>query len=105
MVMLLSLKLPNSTSLSIVNEIGTNYEQFGTLLLKDESGKRMEIIEHDERKVDKIITRILCEWFEGSGLLPTWGTLLRVFKTMELHILAENVACSVNYMLHKHDEQ
>ena len=93
--------------MSIVKEIGTNYEQFGILLLKDEYGKRVEIVKHDEQKVARIINQILRQWLEGTGLKPTWGTLLKVLKMMKMNSLAENVACSVNHMLRKtqHDEQ
>ena len=99
--MLLYLRLPNGTSLRIVDEIGTKYEQFGILLLKDESGKRVEIIEHDERKVGKIITQILREWLKGVGLKPTWGTILKVLKMMEMTDLADNIECGLNHMLQK----
>ena len=105
--MLLYLRLPNGTSLRIVDEIGTKYEQFGILLLEDESGNRVEIIEHDELKVEKIITQILREWLKGAGLKPAWGTILKVLKRMEMTDLADNIACSLNHMLQKnqHDEQ
>ena len=87
--------------MSIIKEIGTNYEQFGVLILKDECGKKVEIVKHDEQKVARIITQILREWLEGTGLKPTWGTLLKVLNAMELNSLAENIACSVNHMLGK----
>ena len=99
--------LPNGTSFDIVEEIFSNYEQFGTLLLRDDQGKRMEIIKHDERKAYGIVTQILREWLNGKGLKPTWGTLLKVLELMKMNELAEAVACSVNHMLrtHQHDEQ
>ena len=100
--------LPNGTSLNIIEEIGTKYEHFGILLLDDEFGKRMEIIKHDKQDVARIITQILREWLEGTGLKPTWRTLLKVLKKMKEHELAEAVACSVNHMymlqIHQHDE-
>ena len=61
----------------------------------------MEIIKHDERTVDGIINRVLRQWLEGGGLKPTWGTLLQVLKTMELNILANNIACGLNHLMHK----
>ena len=98
--------LPNGTSLSIINEVGTSYEQFGILLLKDDFGKRVEIIEHDERKVARIITQIFREWLEGKGLKQTWETLLKVLRMMGLEELANNVECSVNHMLlSNHDHE
>ena len=106
--MLSDMTLPNGTSLNIIEEIGTKYEHFGILLLDDEFGKRMEIIKHDKQDVARIITQILREWLEGTGLKPTWGTLLKVLKKMKEHELAEAVACSVNHMYmlqtHQHDE-
>ena len=99
--MLLYMRLPNGSSLRIVDEIGTNYEQFGILLLKDVSGRQVEVIEHDERKVGKIITQILREWLKGAGLKPAWGSLLKVLKMMGMTDLADNIACSLDHMLQK----
>ena len=101
---LLFITLPNGTTLSIISEIGTKYIQLGTLLLRDENGKLMEIIDHDERKIHEKVLRVLREWLDGKGLKVTWGTLLKVLKMMELNSLAENIACSLDYMLHQHDE-
>ena len=99
---LLFITLPNGTTLRIINEIGVHYEQLGTLLLKDESGKLMEVIDEDERKVSKKIMRVFREWLEGRGLKPTWETLLQVLKMMKLDTLAENIACGLNHMMHSH---
>ena len=103
---LLFITLPNGTTLRIINEIGVDYEQLGTLLLRDESGKLMEIIDEDERKVSKKIMRLFREWLDGRGLKPTWGTLLQVLKMIELDTLADNIACGLNHMMqrHQHDE-
>lgn len=104
---LLDLRLPNGTLLRIVDEIGTKYEQFGILLLKDEFGKRVEIIKHDEQRVENIIIEILRKWLNGTGLKPAWGTILKVLEMMDMTDLADNIACSLNHMLQKnqHDEQ
>ena len=104
---LLFITLPNGSTLRIINEIGVHYEQLGTLLLRDKSGKLMEIIDEDEQKVSKKIMRVFREWLEGRGLKPTWGTLLQVLKKMKLDTLAENIACGLNHMMHRHqhDEQ
>ena len=100
-----SLSLPSDVS--FIDEIGTNYEQFGTLILKDVSGKKMEIIKHDEQQAKDIVIRILHEWLAGKGLHPTWGNLLKVLNMMKEYELSNNVACSVNHMLltQQHDEQ
>lgn len=101
--MLFSLSLPNGTHLSVIDEIGTKYEQLGIKLLKDDDGNTVDIIKHDERTVSAIITRILREWLAGRGLQQTWGTLLKVLNEMKLNELANNIACSLNHHLLKHD--
>ena len=103
---ILSLSLPND--LSFIDEIGTNYEQFGTLILKDVSGKKMKNIMHNKQHIiNGIAIEILREWLAGKGLHPTWGNLLKVLNMMKEYELSNNVACSVNHMLltQQDDEQ
>ena len=80
--------------INIPQEIGTNYYQFGMLLLADENGKRVDIIESECRgKTEQINLKILKQWIKGKGKQPvTWGTLVEVLYDVELTVLANDIA-------------
>ena len=76
--------------INIPQEIGTQYKTFGTILLEDDSGARVDNIVHEYReRAERINTEILQEWLTGRGKQPvTWETLVEVLYDIELSILA-----------------
>ena len=83
-----------SRRINIPLEISTKYYQFGVLLLKDETGARMEAIIHKHMKdVEQINQEILKQWIAGKGEEPvTWETLVEVLRDVELTDLASDIA-------------
>lgn len=83
-----------SRRINIPLEISTKYYQFGVLLLKDETGARMEAIIHKHMKdVEQINQEILKQWIAGKGEEPvTWETLVEVLRDVELTNLASDIA-------------
>ena len=84
-------------AINIPQEIGTNYYQFGLLLLDDPNGTRVDMIEHDYIRTERINTEIVREWVTERGRKPvTWKTLTEVLHNIQLHALAceiEAVKC------------
>ena len=74
-------------------EIGTKYVQFGTFLLVDSTGSRIETMAHKHlNDAERINTEILKEWLTGRGKQPvTWATLIEVLRDIELSILADEI--------------
>jgi len=80
--------------MNIPKKIGTNYETFGTLLLKDEQGKKIDAIVDDNTRAKEININlaILKKWLHGEGEQPaTWRTLVQVLKDSDLNVLAEEI--------------
>jgi len=79
--------------INIPQEIGTNYYQFGILLLEDETGTRIRSFECKYRgDSEQISTEILEQWINGKGKQPvTWGTLVEVLRDVELTTLAGDI--------------
>ena len=78
--------------INIPQEIGTNYSQFGILLLNDPNGTKLSIIENKHRDPVQINTEILREWATGRGKKPvSWETLINVLCDIELGDLASEV--------------
>ena len=80
--------------MNIPKKIGTNYETFGTLLLKDEQGEKIDAIVDDNTRAKEININlaILKKWLHGEGEQPaTWRTLVLVLKDSDLCVLAEEI--------------
>ena len=88
--------------IDIAQEIGTDYEKFGTLLLEDKTGKKVKNIKVSERDDPLLITvEILCQWLHGKGKEPvTWRTLVTCLRATDLNVLAENI----DHSLSEHNE-
>ena len=83
-----------SRKINIPQEIGTKYYQFSVLLLKDETGARIEtVICKHLNDAEQINMEIFKLWFSGEGEQPvTWGTLVKVLHDVELTTLASDIA-------------
>ena len=80
-------------TINIPTEIGSNYSQFGTLLLNDHNGTIVSNIE-DKHRGDtvQINTEILQEWATGRGKNPvSWKTLTEVLHNIGLGTLASEI--------------
>ena len=81
---------------SIPVEIATKYKTFGTFLLEDDRGARVDIITCECReRAEDINTKILQEWLNGRGKQPvTWATLIEILHDIELSTLAGDIRAS-----------
>ena len=80
-------------TINIPREIGSNYSQFGILLLNDLNGTRLSNIEYKHRgDAVQINTEILREWATGRGKNPvSWKTLTEVLHKIGLSTLASEI--------------
>ena len=80
--------------INISQEIGTKYITFGTLLLEERTGERVNAIAHKHaHDCEQTNVEILEEWIAGRGKCPvTWNTLIEVLRDTELGTLAREVA-------------
>ena len=82
--------------INIPQQIGTQYKIFGTFLLEDDRGARVDnIIRECRERAEDINTKILQEWLNGRGKQPvTWTTLVEVLNNIELSTLAGDISTS-----------
>ena len=84
--------LPTLLRFKIHKKVGVNYREFGIFLLKDDTGCRVDaIVLECHGRSDHITMRILQEWLEGKGVLPTWQSLVNVLHDCELNVLADQI--------------
>ena len=79
--------------ISIPEQIATKYFQFGTFLLDDRDGSKVESMAHKHlNNSEQINTEILQKWLTGSGKQPVeWATLVEVLNDIKLSTLADEI--------------
>ena len=90
---LLRFTCADERKINIAKQIGDEYKTFGTLLLKDDNGKKVRSMESKHQNdPPKINALILEEWLNGSGEQPvTWATLIEVLRDSDLSTLANDI--------------
>jgi hypothetical protein len=92
-----NLSLPTLARLGVPEQIGTKFRKFGTLLLDDQKGNQVNIIEQELRgNVEAINTKILQYWLQGKGLPVTWETLIHTLRDCSLNGLADQIQTSLH---------
>ena len=80
--------------INIPQEIGTEYNAFGVLLLEDRTGARIQnIVSKHMKDPERINMEVLQKWIEGRGKKPvTWEALVEVLRDMNFNTLADDIA-------------
>ena len=82
--------LPQLMRLKIPEKVGGNYREFGTLLLKDDTGCLVDIArESCHYQADDIVTSILRKWLQEGPTPVTWDNLIQVLRDCGLQTLAD----------------
>ncbi len=97
MPLLTTFRTTTGRKIKVIEEMGTHYDDFGTLLLQDDNGQRVKSIVQECREHAKAINReILIQWLGGRGRLPvSWETLVEVLRDADLETLADDVESSL----------
>lgn len=92
-------------SVDIAEKIGTDYKHFGTLLLNDNDGSKVNNIEMSKRgDPTEIAAEILEQWLQGRGRMPvTWQTLIKCLRDMKRIVLADAVESSLSKHTHSQE--
>ena len=84
--------------IDIAVDIGPDYEKFGTLLLEDKKGNKVDSIAKSKHYIPVDITvEILKQWLQGKGRKPvTWQTLVKCLRDTNLNALADDIESSLS---------
>ena len=78
--------------LNIPFHVADNYELFGSFLLQDDTGHKVDIIKHDCRgAAENITTTILKKWLQGGGMSVTWDSLVEALNKCKASYLASQI--------------
>ena len=97
-----SAEVPNFLQLvdiDLPSRIGPKIEVFGTLLLKDKHGDKMDNIRanHQGRPEDMAM-EVLREWLAGKGVEVTWESLMATLRKSKLHFMAEQIQVALDQL-------
>ena len=77
--------------LNVPLHVRDQYKKFGIILLQDERGDKMAVIEKNYGgKCEDITLEVLTEWMKGNGLSVTWDSLITALRKCGL-ILADQI--------------
>ena len=91
--LLLNCPVGGGATINIIQEIGTNYSNFGICLLNDNNGAIVGALQHEHQRNSESINRaVFRKWMQGSGRRPiTWSTLATALRDASLHALADQI--------------
>lgn len=92
-------------SVDIAEKIGADYKHFGTLLLNDNDGSKVNNIEMSKRgDPTEIAAEIFEQWLQGRGRMPvTWQTLIKCLRDMKRIVLADAIESSLSKHTHSQE--
>ena len=90
--------------IDIAEKTATDYKYFGTLLLNDDGGSKVSIIEMKHEDPVDITVEILEQWLHGKGRMPvTWQTLVNCLRDTNLHVLVNSIQSSLSSVMEDRD--
>ena len=89
---LLSMKGVDGKPLNVIRRITVNYYTFGVILLQDDNGEKVDVIERDHKEAEAITREILKKWLRDGGPRCTYPHLMDCLRKSELGALADSIA-------------
>ena len=84
--------LPNLLQFNVPTKVVSKYYEFGILLLNDEDGCLLDVMENDcLGKCERIVHKILSTWIQGRGKPVTWNALTETLRSCDLNDLADKI--------------
>ena len=84
--------LPELLDLKVPLRVRDKYQEFGIILLQDNTGDEIAVIENNCRgDAKKITLEILRKWVRGGGMSVTWESLVTALRKCELLLLADQI--------------
>ena len=70
---------------------------FGTFLLQDDHGDKMDNIRDTVRgNPEKIAFEVLREWLAGKGVEVSWESLIATLRKSKLHLMAYQIQMALD---------
>ena len=84
--------MPQLIDIDLPSRVGEKFNVFGTLLLRDDYGNKMENIAEDYRgKSERITIAVLRVWLQGKGVEVSWECLIATLRKSKLELMADQV--------------
>ena len=88
----LVLKKANGDEVDVLQDLGGDYQTFGTIILEDKRGAIMEDINDNHSRANDRKREIMRRFINGKGMKPvTWRTVVTVLNEMRLTELVSDI--------------
>ena len=87
--------------IDLPSRVGEKFNVFGTLLLQDEYGNKMEnIMEQYWGRPERITMTVLREWLAGKGVEVSWESLIATLRKSKLQLMANQIQIALENRNH-----
>ena len=92
--------MPQFIKVKLPSRVGPKVTAFGTILLQDDLGNKMEIIRgnHQGRQEDMTV-EVLREWLAGKGMEVSWESLIATLRDCELSLMADQIQMALDQLI------
>ncbi|CAI8056257.1 hypothetical protein GBAR_LOCUS30656 [Geodia barretti] len=85
--------------INLRSRVAPKIDDFGTFLLQDSLGNKMEIIRRNHQgRVEKMTMEVLREWLAGKGVEVSWESLIATLRKSKLKLMADQIQIALDQL-------
>ncbi|CAI8020132.1 hypothetical protein GBAR_LOCUS12047, partial [Geodia barretti] len=91
--------LPQLLEVDLHSRVAPKIKVFGTFLLQDDLGNKMEIIRKRVREdPEEMAMEVLREWLQGKGVEVSWESLIATLRKSKLKLMADQIQIALDQL-------
>ena len=91
--------MPQFIKIKLPSRVGPKVSAFGTILLQDDLGNKMEIIRGNHQgRLEEMAMEVLREWLAGKGVEVSWESLIATLRKSKLKLMADQIQIALDQL-------
>ena len=91
--------LPQLFEVDLPSRVALKINAFGTFLLEDDLGNKLEIIRRNHQgRVEEMTMEVLREWLAGKGVEVSWESLIATLRKSKLKLMADQIQIALDQL-------
>ena len=83
--------------MDLPTQVGGRFNEFGTLLLRDNRGAKMAIIfDSCQGRPERMTLEVLRQWLVGKGVEVSWESLISTLNKSKLPLMASQIQMALD---------
>ena len=92
--------MPQLLKMKLPVRVAPQVYVFGTILLEDKIGNKMEIIRGNHQgRPEEMAMEVLREWLAGKGVEVSWENLISTLRDCELSLMASQIRMAFDQLI------